>query len=143
MFPSLEEYELFVYSIPDTFPGVEHSTLVVIRLGAGKAIVEGEVAFARGIRLRVFEAINFNAGVIRRYSYEVYHGEEQLYWYDSWPHPHIPELASTHPHHKHVPPDLKHTRVPAPELSFEKPNLLFIIEEIERTLLGTEASQSS
>ena len=45
--------------------------------------------------------------------------------------PDQPALASTHPHHKHVPPDIKHNRIPAPEISFEHPNLPFIIAEIE------------
>ena len=51
-------------------------------------------------------------------------------------HPHIPELASTNPHHKHVPPDIKHNRIPAPGISFEEPNLLFLIQEIERGVLS-------
>jgi len=135
MLPSLEDYELLVYSIPDTFPSVTRSTLVVKRLGAGKAIVEGEVTFANDIYLRVFEAINFHQGVIRRYSYEVFGGETKLYWYDPFPHPHIPELASTHPHHKHIAPDIKHNRIVAPRLSFTELNLPHIIREIEQTLL--------
>jgi hypothetical protein len=48
------------------------------------------------------------------------------------PHPNVPELRSTHPHHKHVPPDIKHHRIPAPEMSFTRPNLPFLIEEVER-----------
>jgi len=36
---------------------------------------------------------------------------------------------------KHVPPDIKHHRVPAPELSFTRPNLPVLIAEIERDLL--------
>lgn len=47
--------------------------------------------------------------------------------------PHIPELASTHPHHKHIQPNIKHNRVPAPGLSFDQPNLPFLIQEIEQT----------
>ncbi|MGC9398114.1 MAG: toxin-antitoxin system TumE family protein [Anaerolineae bacterium] len=39
-------------------------------------------------------------------------------WYDPTPHPNDSSLASTHPHHKHVPPDVKHHRIPAPGLSF-------------------------
>ena len=39
------------------------------------------------------------------------------------------------PHHKHVPPDIKHHRVPAPDLSFTRPNLPFLIKEIERQVL--------
>lgn len=44
-------------------------------------------------------------------------------------------LAGTHPHHKHVAPDIKHHRVPASGLSFTQPNLPFLIREIETTLL--------
>jgi hypothetical protein len=44
-------------------------------------------------------------------------------------------LASAHPHHKHVPPDIKRHRIPAPGLSFTRPNLPFLIEEIEREVL--------
>jgi hypothetical protein len=32
-------------------------------------------------------------------------------------------------------PDIKHNRVPAPGISFEQPNLPFLIEEIEREIL--------
>jgi hypothetical protein len=34
-----------------------------------------------------------------------------------------------------MPPDLKHNRIPAPDLSFTQPNLPFLIAEIERDLL--------
>lgn len=54
-----------------------------------------------------------------------------LYWYDSQPHPDDPTLAATDPHHKHVPPDMKHHRIPAPGLSFSPANLSFLIHEIE------------
>jgi len=134
--PTLEEYELLIYSVPEAFPSIVRSTLVVKRLGADKAVVEGTVMFADEIRLEVFEALNFDGSRIRSYSYEVYQGEACLYWYDPFPHPHIPELASTHPHHKHIPPDIKHRRIPAPGLSFTEPNLPYIIREIEQTLLS-------
>jgi hypothetical protein len=39
------------------------------------------------------------------------------------------------PHHKHIPPDIKHHRIPAPGLSFAAPNLVFLIGEVETTLL--------
>jgi len=55
--------------------------------------------------------------------------------YDSQPHPADSALASTDPHHKHVPPDIKHHRVPAPGLSFNRPNLPLLVQEIERDLL--------
>jgi hypothetical protein len=56
--------------------------------------------------------------------------------YDPQPHPNDPTLASTYPHHKHIPPDIKHHRIPAPGLSFDRPNLPLLIEEVERSLLG-------
>lgn len=51
--------------------------------------------------------------------------------YDDFPHPNDLTLASTMPHHKHIPPDIKHHRIPAPNMSFERPNLPALIQEIE------------
>ena len=67
---------------------------------------------------------------------------EAYIWYDSFPHPNDPALARTDPHHKHIHPDMKHHRVVAPDLSFARPNLPFLIEEIEREILGKPASGS-
>ena len=119
---TLEVYEELIYDIPNQFPSVRYSTLVLIRLDPLTAVVRGELFFEDDIYLRVREVLDFDGGFLQTYSYEVYRGDEQLYWYDDWPHPEIPELTSTHPHHKHVPPDLKHHRVPAPRLSFDHPN---------------------
>ena len=47
----------------------------------------------------------------------------------------FPCIQTTHPHHKHIPPGIKHHRVPAPGLSFDSPYLPFLIREIERTFL--------
>ncbi|MEK7832378.1 MAG: DUF6516 family protein [Acidobacteriota bacterium] len=69
--------------------------------------------------------------LITAYGYEVHRGEERLYWYDDFPHPNDPTLAATHPHHKHIPPDIKHNRIPAHGLSFTQPNLPLIVAEIE------------
>ncbi len=92
---------------------------------------EGEVLFKKSYRLRLREELDFNAKLITSYGYEVYRGEERLYWYDDFPHPEDVSLAATFPHHKHVPPDMKHNRIPASELSFTRPNLLVIVQEIE------------
>ena len=67
-----------------------------------------------------------------RYGYEVWKGNEKLYWYDSQLHPDDPTLQSTHPHHKHIPPDAKHNRIPSSQMSFTHPNLPFLIEEIAK-----------
>ena len=136
-FQSLREYETFVYTLQQQFPQILHSTLVVARRGRLFAKVTGEMAFSGGHRLVVYERLTWDAGpvVVEGYSYEVWCGSEQLYWYDSQPHPGDPTLASTDPHHKHVPPDIKCHRIPAPGLSFASPNLSFLVHEIETALL--------
>jgi hypothetical protein len=95
--------------------------------------VTGELYFDSGVRLVVRERLVYHRlpVVIDWYGYEVWRGNEKLYWYDSQPHPSDPALQSTDPHHKHIPPDIKHHRIPAPEMSFTQPNLPTLIREIE------------
>ena len=133
---SLPDYERFVYSLPQQYLSLQRSTLVVVRRGATIAVLHGELEFPNGIRLVIREKLSFAQapGEIKGYGYEVWRGNEQLYWYDSQPHPNEPTLAGTDPHHKHVPPDIKHHRVPAPGMSFDKPNLPFLLAELEHLL---------
>ena len=135
MFPDLEAYEHLIYSLSETFPSIRHSNLVVVRHGPTIVEVRGEVEFDRGIVLGVWEDINFFQSVIQAYSDWVHRQGAQLYWYDPQPHPDNPSLASTFPHHKHIPPNIKRHRVPAPEISFNHPNFPFLIQEIEKTFL--------
>ena len=93
---TLEEYEKFVYDIPNRFPSVRYSTLVFVRLDPLTAVVRGEVFLEGDIYLRVREVLDFDSGFLQTYSYEVYRGDEQLYWYDDWSHPDIPELKPGH-----------------------------------------------
>ena len=44
------------------------------------------------------------------------------------------EFVYTLPHHKHILPDIKHHRIPAPDMSFTQPNLPALIREIEELL---------
>jgi len=126
---SLDAYSRFVVQVFDR-PEVERSTVAVWSDSPFTGTAEGDVIFPNGIRLRMREELDFEAGVIASYGYEVYRGEERLYWYDDFPHPNDLELASTFPHHKHLPPDIRHHRVPAPGMSFEHPNLPFLMREI-------------
>ena len=128
---SLAEYSRFVVELFDQ-PQVEHSTVAIWSDSPYTGITEGEVFFRGGIRLRMREEIDFAEGLIVSYGYEVYRGEERLYWYDDFPHPGDSSLASTFPHHKHVPPNIRQNRVPAPGLSFDQPNLPLILREIEQ-----------
>ena len=134
-FRTIQDYELFLYTLAERFPSVQRSTLALIRR-APHWCVTGELNFARGIRLVVRERILYHRlpAVLDWYGYEVWHGEEKLFWYDSQPHSDDPNLQSTYPHHKHVPPDMKHNRIPAPSMSFVRPNLPALIEEIEDTI---------
>ncbi len=127
---SLQAYSRFVAESFDQ-ANVTRTTVVVWSDSPYTGIAEGEVFFANGLRLRMREEVDFEAGLIISYGYEVYRGEERLYWYDDFPHPDDPLLAETLPHHKHVPPNLKHHRIPAPNMSFMRPNLPALIEEIE------------
>lgn len=128
-----EDYELFVYSLMDQFPSVRESTLTFVRRGATFGRVAGELIFDHGIRLVVRERLVFDRlqVVIDFYGYEIWRGEEKFCWYDSQPHPDDPALQSTHPHHKHIHPDIKHNRIPAPQMSFVNPNLPALIREAE------------
>ncbi len=139
------------------YPSIKSSSLIYIPLGAKVGKVIGMVFFADNINLCVQEFLNFELHVIEGYGYEVsrshvkadalpkveeycgasYPDKDKLYWYDSFPHPNDPTLASTHPHHKHIHPDIKRNRVPAPELTFTAPNLPFLVEEVERTALSS------
>ena len=95
--------------------------------------VTGEIYFDSNVRLVVRERLVYNRlpVVIDWYGYEVWRGDKKLYWYDSQPHPSDPDLQSTNPHHKHIPPNIKNHRIPAPEMSFTQPNLPTLILEIE------------
>ena len=127
---SLASYSRFLAKLFNR-PDVLRSTITVWSISPYTGIAEGELFFASGFRLRMREEIDFDDQLITSYGYEIYRETEKLYWYDDFPHPNDPALASTYPHHKHAPPNIKRNRVPAPGLSFTRPNLPQIIGEIE------------
>jgi hypothetical protein len=154
---SRTEYEHLIYTLPTRFPSIRFSTLVLAPPGLDIARLTGLIALGDDLVLCVYELLDFQQGTIEAYRYEVsrcrppftakplpepteycsvsHADKEKLYWYDSWPHPGDPSLAATHPHHKHIPPNIKHNRLPAAELSFSRPNLPSLIQEVERDLL--------
>jgi len=133
-------YSVFIYSLPERYASIRHATLVLATIGPTLAKLEGQLTFAGDVVLDVWELVDFEVGHIRNYSYEIYRAGEKIAWYDPFEHPHIPALASTYPHHKHVPPDIKRHRVPAPGISFGQPNLPTLIEEIEGDMLPSRSS---
>jgi hypothetical protein len=72
--------------------------------------------------------------IIEDYGYELWCNNAKLAWHDSQPHLRDLGLASSFPHHKHIPPDIKHHRIPAPNMSFTKPNPSALIQGIENRL---------
>jgi len=139
---SASDYELFLYTLAQQFPSIRRSTLTFVRLASSLARVAGELYFDLNIRLVVRERLLYDRSplIIDWYGYEVWSGEEKLFWYDSQPHPGEPELQDTHPHHKHIPPDIKQHRVPAPEMSFSHPNLPVLFRQIEDLIQSLIAS---
>ncbi len=135
---SLAAYSAFLADLFER-PTITRSTVSVWSVSPYTGVCEGEVWFRHGLRLRMREELDFDEAVITAYGYEVYRDDDKLFWYDDFPHPNDIDLAVTYPHHKHVPPDIKHNRIPAPGLSFEHPNLPQIIAEIEQLLFRTEA----
>ena len=128
-FPSRPEYERLIYGLLNDYSEVTGSTLRLYSTSVWTAIVEGRVTLRNGLVLQIVEALDFKVGHIRHYSYTVFRGNERVRWYDSQPHPEIPELASTFPHHLHTPPDIKHNREPAPGITFQAPNLPALIAD--------------
>jgi hypothetical protein len=137
---SLAEYSRFVADHLNRST-ISRSTVTIWSASPYTGIAEGELFFAQGFRLRLREELDFEAGLITSYGYEVYHDDEKIYWYDDFPHPNDPTLAATHPHHKHVPPNIKRNRIPAPGISFAKPNLPQLIQEIEDLIQKAEANK--
>ncbi|MEW6220208.1 MAG: DUF6516 family protein [Thermodesulfobacteriota bacterium] len=132
-FRSLRDYEEAVYTVQQWCPAVVSSTLVMVRRGKGVAVLRGEVRLVHGRRLVLQERLDHHTGhvIIEAYGYELWRQDEKIAWYDSQPHPNDPALAGTFPHHKHVPPDPKRNRIPAPQLSFHQPNLPVLLQELQ------------
>lgn len=154
---SPNDYAAFIHDLPNRHPIIEWSSLAYIPLGTKVGKVSGMIFFGDYVILCVQEFLNFELHVIEGYGYEVsrshaeaddlptaeaycrasYQAKDKSYWYDSFPHPNDPTLASTHPHHKHIHPNIKRNRVPAPDLTFTAPNLPFLIREVEQTFLAS------
>lgn len=124
-------FEEFIYSVVQISEYITGSDLIIFPIGKNLATTRGNVYFKSSIRLEVREAIDFALdNWITGYYYAVYRNDEKLYWYDSQGHPGEPTLQSTHPHHKQIHPDIKYNRVPAPNISFQRENITFLVHEL-------------
>ncbi len=134
MLSSVEAYSQAIYALVDPRASVHQHTIRIYARGARLGVLEGQIEFDGGLVLRVFERLDFARQRIMTYSYEIWRDQQQLCWYDPQEHPNDASLASSLPHHQHVSPDIKHHRIPATHLSFDHPNLPFLIAEVERLL---------
>ena len=73
---TLAAYSNFVAKLFDR-PTVDHSSVTVWSVSPFTGIAEGEVFFFKGFRLRMREELDFDAGLITSYGYEVYRGAEK------------------------------------------------------------------
>ena len=54
---TVEDYELFLYTLAEQFPVMRRSTVTLVRIGATLARVAGEVHFDHGLRLVIRERL--------------------------------------------------------------------------------------
>ena len=134
MLPEFVEYCRLIADLPNQHPSIQSSTLAPYTIGPNVAELAGQIFFDDDYVLDVWELLDLSTRTIRSYSYALDQSGERVWWYDPQEHPHIPELQSTHPHHKHVHPDVKHNRIPALGISFDQPNLPFLIGEVAMLL---------
>ena len=57
---TIEDYELFLYTLKEQYPSVRHSTVILTRRGAYLARGSGELQFDHGFRLIVRERILYH-----------------------------------------------------------------------------------
>ena len=126
------DYARLIFTLLADHATIDSHTVAVYTTCQTIGITRGRIVFRSGHVLRVFEQVDFVTHRIVRYFYELTYEDEPLWWYDSMPHPDVSDLQSTHPHHKHIPPDIKHHRIAATEVSFNRPNLPVLIEQVER-----------
>ena len=64
----LQTYSVLLYSLPERYASIRHSTLVLATIGPTLAKLEGQLTFAGDVVLDVWELVDFEAGRIRDYS---------------------------------------------------------------------------
>ena len=129
------DYTSLLYSFKENYAEIINSKIGFFSIGKDVYVTSVVINFASDIQLVFRESIDFSNHKILKYVYNIYRHKQLVHYYDPQPHPDDPNLASTFPHHKHVPPNIKRNRQPAPGLSFDKPNLPFLIQEIIDTQL--------
>jgi hypothetical protein len=129
------EYNIFLYSLREQYSEIIDSRIRFFTVGKDIYIASGVLKFTSDFKLVFKESLDFSIHKILKYVYEIYQSDQLICYYDSQPHPNAPDLAATFPHHKHTPPDIKHNRQSAPNISFDQPNLPAVIQEIIDNLL--------
>lgn len=136
--PSLKlsvEYNNFLYSLQQQYSEIANTRIRFFAVGKDIYLASGVIEFGSDVKLVFNQSLDFSVHKILKYVYEVFQGNQLICYYDSQAHPDDPALAATFPHHKHIPPEIKHNRQPAPNISFERPNLPVVIQAIVDKLI--------
>jgi hypothetical protein len=64
VFQSLRNYENYIYSLKQNHQSILRSTLVVAPQGKRTAMLQGEISFAHGYRITVWEQLSTDAGTV-------------------------------------------------------------------------------
>jgi len=70
MLPPFEDYCYFLANLPEQYPVIQSSTLSAYTIGPFVAEVVGQLTFADGYILDVWELLDLSTHTIRSYSYE-------------------------------------------------------------------------
>jgi hypothetical protein len=125
---SLESYSLFIAALVNRRT-VLRSTVTVWSDSPYTGIAEAEI-FCRRTEARLREELDFEAGLITSYGYEVYRGEERLYWYDDFRIPGSDARLDV-PTPQACPAGDQAEPGSAPGLRFDGPNLQVLVSEID------------
>lgn len=64
-FQSLREYERFVYTLQESFPAIQRTTLVIAPRGRSVAVLTGDLDFTGAYRLSVLERLSLGLAGLR------------------------------------------------------------------------------
>ncbi len=73
-----DTYGKLIYSLQERYPSLRRSTLVLATIGSTLAKLKGQLIFESDVVLDVWELVDFAAGKIRNYSYEIYQAGEKV-----------------------------------------------------------------
>ena len=97
MLPDYNTYATFIYTLEARFSSIQKAQVNCFTTQYNTGMAKGVIYFSKDIRLGFIEHLNFSLGKITYYSYEVWQGDQKLYYYDSQEHPQRPDFDEYSP----------------------------------------------